>query len=70
MLFEEALIYLRDSKKVRRSVWDQGCHLRMEKPAVGEGWLPFLSYVLPLGKNFEYDIDSYDILAEDWEIME
>jgi hypothetical protein len=63
MTFETALAYLKQGKKIRRPSWPEGFYLvRMRNTVVV--YDPLIDHLCAP------EIDGYELLAEDWEVVE
>lgn len=70
--FETALVYLKQGKKIRRAAWPEHyCYIRFAECDGEVG----IEMVTNLKRGYWYPreawhIQDYDILAEDWEVVE
>lgn len=70
MIFEKALEAMRTGKKVRRTPWGADEWLNIQYPGINDLWQPFIVRIYPTGRYHDFEVDSYDLLAEDWEIID
>lgn len=59
MTFEQALIYLKEWHSIRRKPWPNNMYIRKKDNAI---------FIYIYDTEERYDLTSYDIFAEDWEI--
>lgn len=64
--FESALVLLKQGKKVYRASWTYS----LAWMKIVDGKIMIRDYSVYDGVNFEAELTSEDLLAEDWEVVE
>lgn len=64
--FETALVFLKQGKKIRRASWTYS----LDWMKIIDGKIMIHNYRIYGGVNFEAELTSEDLLAEDWEVLD